>query len=168
MALSHPKSLRWLLDRGADPDTTVHRAPCESVTSPRTLLACAAGLDEPTSLELLFEYGATMDPEALHHSIGPFRGHRVGPAAMLALLKHGADVNYVSRHRGRPLYHAVRCYLECRLRILLEHGADPDVVIRCWRIPTSARKFAKEKGEVEMVRIMEEKWGREAEEGGRG
>lgn len=74
IAINYTKSLRYLLDCGADPDL---------VSNPRSVKAqsatsCAATHSDTTALAMLFECGASLDPEAIFHAIGGFRHEETG------------------------------------------------------------------------------------------
>ncbi|KAF1917523.1 ankyrin repeat-containing domain protein [Ampelomyces quisqualis] len=149
-AVNYPKSLRWLLDQGADPNLMSETRETGSCARPATPLARAAKLSDPTSLELLFSYGARMDPEAIFHAIG-IRHQPNGTATLGALIHHGANVNHISRRWVTPLYHAVRRNQMEKLKLLLQHGADPDLSY----MDISALDCAKKEGRLEMYELMQ-------------
>lgn len=121
-----------------------------SCAHPTTPLALAAKLSDTTPLELLFSYGARMDPDAIFHAIG-IRHQRNGTATPEALIQRGADVYHVSGRWITPLYHAVRRGQMAKLKILLEHGADPDLR----HLDVSALDLAKREGCTEMYELMQ-------------
>ncbi|KAF2120141.1 ankyrin repeat-containing domain protein [Lophiotrema nucula] len=122
--VSHPDLLRWLLEKGANPNTRSTRA-LGSCGPKITPLSCAALEPETLGLEILLEYGASMDNEALFHAIDR---HMSGTIAHLKiLLDHGADINHWTRRWGAPLHFAVRCNTEDKLKYLLDRGADPTI-----------------------------------------
>jgi hypothetical protein len=88
-------------------------------------MADAARLGSTVALELLSEFNATLDPEAMFYAIGVGRhGACVGTATMQILVDHGADVNAVGRW-NTPLQHAVWMKRTEKVEWLLEQGADP-------------------------------------------
>jgi len=144
--------MRWLLDHGADPN-----AKCRwrggSVSQSNTPLQFAAGFDDDAPLKLILAYGAEMDPLALFHAIA-VRGQRNGMATTIALVEHGADVNYVARLWATPLDHAVKWGAKEKLIYLLENGADPKG--RARSSEDTPAKFARAKKKPELAKILEE------------
>jgi hypothetical protein len=124
-----------------------------------TPLAKAATLSDPTPLQMLLSHGAKMDPEALFHAIG-IRSQANGMSTLMMLIEHGADVNYVSERWCTPLYHCVRLHQESKLRLLLQHGADPDG--RSLIGGTTALEYAKERGRMNLYGLMKEAQNRTA------
>jgi len=144
--------MRWLLDHGADPN-----AKCQwragSVSQSNTPLQVAAGFDDDAPLKILLAHGAEMDPLALFHAIG-VRGQRNGMATTIALVEHGADVNYVARLWATPLHHAVKWGAKEKLVYLLENGADPRRGSRSTQ--DTPAKFASAKKNPDLAKILEE------------
>ena len=118
-------TVRLLVDRGADPNLPSHRQ--------GSVLGIAASR-EPRDLELmryLLEHGA--DPDGIADRGNGFSALHVcveEPEAVQLLLDYGADPNFQGRDRtpvGSALLGPVLCEGDLRsLRILLEHGGDPD------------------------------------------
>jgi len=48
---------------------------------------------------------------------------------LLKLIEQGYDVNYIDTHGGTPLYNAISNYKIKILHILLENGADPNLIV---------------------------------------
>ncbi|KAJ4295569.1 hypothetical protein N0V90_007582 [Kalmusia sp. IMI 367209] len=142
--------LRWLLENGANPNTTNERRPntCNDIMTP---LACAALAPETAHLELLLSYGAEMDNDALFRAISA-RSHRNGShvAHLKILLDHGADVNYRSRKWGTPLHYAIQYERKAMIEYLLERGAAPTVVT----VRGSPVEHARDKGRMDLVKII--------------
>ncbi|XP_026301545.1 ankyrin repeat domain-containing protein 65 isoform X2 [Apis mellifera] len=101
----------------------------------RTVLHYAILGDDPTVIDLLLKQGARLDlgpeyqkPTALDLAI--LKGD---PSIVQKLLESGADVNATSPIIGSPLHVACADNIPNRLEILsmlLERGADPNLVIR--------------------------------------
>lgn len=144
--------LRWLLEHGADPNLRAARLP-GTLGEKGTPFAYAAQLSSPTALETLLEYGAELDPQAIFYAIHMGRGQANCTATLEALIQHGADVNYVSKSWPTPLHHAVRWGQLEKLKLLLAHGADPEV--RSLNTNMSALEYAKEQGRSEYYEPME-------------
>ncbi|KAF2821566.1 hypothetical protein CC86DRAFT_459173 [Ophiobolus disseminans] len=111
--------LRWFLDRGADPDIRLrrHRNSCSTILSP---MAEAARLGLTSELLMLFEFNATLDPEAMFYAIGVMRDRaHPGTATMQILLDHGADINFhgqdevVTGKRGGFIGEVSEWWAEC-------------------------------------------------------
>jgi ankyrin repeat protein len=151
MAVRYQTSLRWLLEHGANPNTRLEVITMGSVTQPRTAMALASRLSDPSPLELLLSFGAEMDPDAIFYAIGNRRQNN-GTATLKVLLDNGADVNFVSRHWCTPLHRASRGNQPEELKLLLEYGADPNFKPLNWNF--SALERAKQDGRTEMYEIM--------------
>ncbi|KAI4917882.1 uncharacterized protein J4E92_008819 [Alternaria infectoria] len=152
LVLDNERLLRWFLDHGANPNTkSVRRG--ASCLQPCTPLAAAAEFDDDAPLKLLLAYGAEMDPLALFHAIG-VRGQANGMATTIALVEHGADVNYMASLWATPLHHAVNWGAKEKLVYLLENGADPRRGSRSSE--DTPAMFAKAKKQPELVKILEE------------
>ena len=158
-ALSNEILLRWLLDHGADPNTRAERRFPGSTFEPKTPLAEAARLPDPTPLRILLTYGAQMDPEAIFYAIGVDRGTAPGTATMEVLYDHGADLNFISERWSTPLNFAIRRNLPRKLKFLLDHGADPNLRPTKW--DQTAFEYAKERGAGNLYKMLEESCGRE-------
>jgi ankyrin repeat protein len=150
--------LRWLLEHGANPSTMSTRAH-GSCTGPHTPLVEAAEFSDPTVLRLLLAHGAALDPEAMLHAIGRRRQDN-GTATMEVLIEHGADVNYVSARLDSPLCTAIRTNAVEKLKLLLDHGADP--TSRRSKGSMSALEYASTLGHTHLVHIMEAASGKTA------
>ncbi|KAI4942814.1 hypothetical protein J4E91_009734 [Alternaria rosae] len=149
-ALRHEKLLRWFLDHGANPNTKAEKRG-GSVSQACTPLQSAAMLDDDAPLKLLLAYGAEMDPLALFHAIS-VRGQRNGMATTIALVEHGADVNYVARLWATPLHHAIKWGAKEKLVYLLENGADSRRGSRS--SDDTPAEFAKAKKKPELAKIL--------------
>jgi ankyrin repeat protein len=143
--------LRWLLEQGASPNTKSTRQP-GSCAQRLTPLAQAATLADPTALEVLLFYGA-QDPMAIFHAIGLRGGQGNGTVTMKVLIQRGADVDYVSTRWATPLCQSVRIADEEKLKLLLDHGANP--AIRSRGRSTNAYEYAVELGRTRFFDIME-------------
>jgi len=69
-----------------------------------------------------------MDPEAIFHAIGIGRRRPSGTATLKVLIDHGADVNFMSKRWCTPLHYAVQRNLKDRVKMLVDHGANPSIV----------------------------------------
>jgi hypothetical protein len=118
-----------------------------------TPVAKAAQLSTSTALEILFEYGAEMDPEAMFYAISMDRGQANGTATMEALIQHGSDINFVSRRWSTPLEYTVRSNKLEKCGFLLAQGADPEV--KYLNGGCSALEYARRQGRMDFVEIME-------------
>jgi ankyrin repeat protein len=150
--------LRWLLEHGANPSTMSTRAH-GSCALPHTPLVDAAELSDPTALRLLLAHGAALDPAAMLHAIGRRRQDN-GTATMEVLIEHGADVNYVSARLPSPLCMAIRRNAVEKLKLLLDHGADP--TSQRSEGSLSALEYANTLGHTHLIHIMEAASGRTA------
>lgn len=117
-------------------------------------------LDDDTPLKILLAYGAEMDPLASFHAIGS-RRCRNDMAITIALVEHGADVNYMARLWATPLHHAVSANAKDQVVYLLENGADPGIHATVSK--SKPVDWAKQKGKAELVKILVEV---EARQGG--
>jgi ankyrin repeat protein len=93
----------------------------------QTPLAAAATMSTSTPLRTLLSYGARLDPLAIFGAIGHMHSPEHGTENLTVLIEHGADLNYASQRYGTPLIYAVQRNKKEKLRLLLEHGANPDV-----------------------------------------
>lgn len=114
---------RLLLESGADPNQSIgNRYPPHSLEEPGedrlTAIYGAAGqMQDPEMTRLLLEAGADPnDNESLYHSVG-------SPECMQLLLEHGARVP-----RTNAMGNAIVGAGEDSVRLLLEHGGDPNEV----------------------------------------
>lgn len=142
-------SLKWFLERGADPNTrdippptAAHIMPSTSVLEETVQYVEA---DAVLRVQMLLDYGATVEksPLALLHCIltmqitiahqgGIFPDEEDYAGAVRLLLAHGADPNAANGAGETALYHAVLSYhppgtdpLQALVPLLLAHGADP-------------------------------------------
>lgn len=86
--------------------------------------------DDVTALKLLLDSGGDLSSIDIHEELAnaAFFGHW---KICDFLIKHGADVNYkITSTEETPLHNAFakagRPYYRCVVRLLLEHGADPN------------------------------------------
>jgi hypothetical protein len=130
MAIHRDPILRWLLERGVDPNRQsefTYAFPCRDRCTPLST-AAQAGDDGVQGLRTLLEFGAALDPMALLWAVnGGSRGGAPGTAALTLLIDAGADVDYVSERWSTALSHAVRNGMVEKVRVLLGAGADPRV-----------------------------------------
>jgi len=145
--------LRWLLEHGANPNTMARLRPCQSVIERVPPLAHAARLATPAALNMLFEFGAEMYPEAIFWAIGVGRGIGDDPTTLRALIEHGADVNVESKRWSTPLRYAVRRIRTEKVKVLLEYGADPGA--RHQGRGCTVLEFARQEGREDLVEAME-------------
>jgi ankyrin repeat protein len=104
-------------------------------------------------------YGAAKDPEAIFYTIGVDRGTAPGTATMEVLYNHGPDLNFISERCSTPLNFAIRRNLPRKLKFLLDHGADPNLRPTKW--DQTAFEYAKERGPVDLYKMLEDSCGRE-------
>lgn len=104
------------------------------------LLVCAdkGGLKIPFSRDLCRQYllsmrGSAQDIEALHRGIGASfvvqgeSSEREREELLKYLVGKGLDINRIDAHQLTPLHNAVIANAEDEVRMLLNHGARPDV-----------------------------------------
>jgi ankyrin repeat protein len=77
---------------------------------------------------LLDEGGAELDLLAIYAAIEGPREPRTDTAALRFVIARGVDVNHVPDRRGTTLGRAVYCRNREAMRVLLEVGADPNIV----------------------------------------
>jgi ankyrin repeat protein len=102
---------------------------------------------------MLLSYGAEMDPLAIFYAIGGIRNQDNGTATLEMLIDHDADINYVSDRWCTPLCYAIRRSKNVKLKLLLNHGANPD--IKPLNFGVSALEYAKEQGRMDLYELME-------------
>lgn len=148
--MCYESSLRWILQHGAELNV---------VSNPRLVGSCAnrvtpfseAALDgHILSMEILLEFGAELDSLAVFHAV---RWRRRTMETLRFLVDKGADVNAVARKWGTPLFHAVHWSNKDAVEVLLECGADPDVV---W-IGGTAAEIARRYERVGLAEMLEAK-----------
>lgn len=148
--MCYENSLRWILQHGAELNV---------VSNPRLVGSCAdcvtpfseAALDGHTpSMEILLEFGAELDPLAVFYAI---RWRRRTKETLRFLVEKGADVNALARKWGTPLFYAVHWSNRDAVEVLLECGADPDVVWIGMTAAESARRYER----VELAEMLESK-----------
>ncbi|EDU41082.1 conserved hypothetical protein [Pyrenophora tritici-repentis Pt-1C-BFP] len=94
---------------------------------PRSTLAAAAALADPTPLRFLLFYGTDLDTLALFYSTAGRSRNKNGTATTKVPIEHGIDVNYDSPRWSTPLIHCARYNAKDKLLLLLKHGADPTI-----------------------------------------
>jgi len=93
----------------------------------RTPLHYAAAMGRPEILEPLFKRGLNPDPvEKWEDTPLTLAVKRKKLDAAEYLLEHGANPDHVGRHPG-PILHSATSGPGSMLRLLIEHGADPDI-----------------------------------------
>jgi ankyrin repeat protein len=76
-------------------------------------------------------------------------------ATTIALVEHGADVNYMARLWATPLHYMVKFGAKEKIVYLLENGADPRIKSAVSRV--TAAECARRDGRVELAEILEER-----------
>jgi hypothetical protein len=84
---------------------------------------------------------------------GGVRHQDKGTATLQVLIDHDASINYVSERWCTPLYYAICRSKVAKLKLLLEHGVDPDV--KSLRFGVSALDYANKVGRMDMYELME-------------
>ncbi|KIW77299.1 hypothetical protein Z517_09745 [Fonsecaea pedrosoi CBS 271.37] len=128
-ALFDPELVRWLVEHGADP-----KAQCRYDITP---LSIAAGSASREVVELLFELGAFVKHgRPLHCAVRADRGDDVvelllrKSASPHALMFHDHPVSFYQFEclgLGTPLHEAVRQRNDRLVRLLLNHGENPQI-----------------------------------------
>jgi ankyrin repeat protein/beta-lactamase regulating signal transducer with metallopeptidase domain len=121
----HHEMVRFLLDRGADPNR--HETGARRTNElPRSALAAAVRAGHERIVELLLDRGAAVDASPSRDATALMeaadRGH-FGIAVLL--VDRGADVNLKIRGDGTPLIAAARGGNEEIVALFLDRGADP-------------------------------------------
>ncbi|KAF3939573.1 Ankyrin-3 [Dactylella cylindrospora] len=117
LLIEDEQRLKWMLERGADPDTGY-------LTAPKALHCAAHSQIEPT-LNILFHNGAQPDPTALYSCLTQYGP--VNENVLRTLLDWGVDPN-ASYHTWTSVLHfAAHHGKEDAVRILLDGGADPSM-----------------------------------------
>jgi len=88
MTTNHPALCNWLLEHGADPNVKD-----EFHDTPVSNAACWGSL---AMLDLLFQYGAKIDNNALHMAIKRKKDPEK-KRILMWLLGHGADINALGK-----------------------------------------------------------------------
>jgi ankyrin repeat protein len=138
----NPEMVRWLLDKGADPNA--------QDSYQHTVLSRAATWQANACVKLLIEAGANVQTEDHVHS-QPI-GHASTPEILKLLAAAGADINYISGEGYTRLkYAAERGQVEM-VRALLEMGADTDAETK--RYSTTALYSAVQQDDLEIARLL--------------
>ena len=138
--------LQYLLSCGVDPHPAL-------TISPLVLLAVPWQTDVVAKCEILLQHGVRIDGTgALAAAAGDGKTD-----LLVTLLKHGADVNYVIQDTTPdrtwcPLHEAVEGGHRRIVEVLLDAGVDNDILDNKGR---TAMMIAKEKGDVEIVELLE-------------
>ena len=93
--------------------------------------------------------------EAIHwllHESEPYLSEDILMMLMSALIKHGADINGRSRDGITPLMNAVLKEDPCLVKIILEHGADTQLIDNDGN---SAMTLAQDNGSTEIIRLLQ-------------
>lgn len=119
--------LNWLLSKGADPNATNKRG-----TSALTTAALGPLVQGGVVIDALLSHGARIPPDILHRCIRP--PARGGLEVLKFLIGKILETNdgaldHVTDGSGTPLHYAAYLGKEDEVRILLDAGAIPDMVI---------------------------------------
>jgi hypothetical protein len=142
--------LQFLLEAGADPNQDP-----DGATFPLVLVA--ALYSDPAVIDLLLQYGARLDSEAL--AVAARRGNET---MILRLLERGAsptaDRRFVrSRSNDSPLAIAVEFGHVEIVKILLRYGADPSTTDACGAAPIKVAEEMK-LGRKEVSKLLGPEW----------
>ena len=137
----HPATVELLLDRGADVDYFT-----SFVTSPLSTAARSGNLG---AMRVLLRHGADPNSRWFGLTYSPRQGERPlhaairHPAAVELLLAGGADPNGRANWLETPLHIAAQECAGASLRLLLEHGAEPDIRDHDGDTPAPPRSVAR-------------------------
>ena len=99
-------------------------------------------------MEILLDHGATLDPNAIHRAI---KGQKTDMSALRFLIARGLDVNRSNLKRSTLLNQAVYHRNVEAVKVLLEAGADPNIVTS----GSTAAEYARKVGRVAIAEILE-------------
>jgi ankyrin repeat protein len=110
--------------------------------------------------EKLLAYGAKFPPDMLHQMIRyAWREGKVEETAPLMkfFIQKGADLNHVDAGTGTPLHHAASFAFEPLIRILLDSGANPTILVD-GKTPADVASDRKHDGATEMLVEASRQW----------
>ncbi|KAH6865942.1 ankyrin repeat-containing domain protein [Alternaria rosae] len=145
-AIHHENTLRWVLEYGAELNVVSNPRLVGSCADLATPLQKAASRGLVKAMYILLEFGARPDASAIFFAI-----RSQATESLRFLLAKGVDANIVSWKWGTPLKYAVRWHNSEAVEVLLDCGADPEVV----RSGSTAADDARERGYVELAEMLE-------------
>ena len=139
-------TLRWVLEHGAELNVVSNPRLVGSCADFATPLQKAASCGSVKAMDILLEFGARPDASAIFHAI-----RSQVTESVKFLLAKGVPPDVVSQRWGTPLKCAVRWRNAEAVEVLLECGADPEVV--CFG--STAADDARKRGYVELAQMLE-------------
>lgn len=122
VSVTKPDVISWLLVNGADPNVTNERG--VSALGTTAIMPLVQGGEV---IDALLSHGSRMEPDILHRCLRPTATG--GPEVLKFFINKGADINHVTAKTGTPLHYAAFLGKEDEVRILLDAGADPSIVV---------------------------------------
>jgi ankyrin repeat protein len=155
LATENPEYVQWLLDHGADPN----------IPSDRGCLPITANFSSPTEkvitvADKLLAHGARFPPDMLQQMIRyAWREAKVEETALLMkfFIQKGADLHHVDAATGTPLHHAASFAFEPLIRILLDSGANPSILVD-GKTPADVASDRKHDGTTKMLVEATRQW----------
>ena len=139
-------TLRWVLEHGAELNVVSNPRLVGSCADSATPLQKAASCGSVKAIDILLEFGARPYASVIFHAI-----RSQVTDSVRYLLAKGVPPDVVSRRWGTPLKCAVRWRNVEAVEVLLEYGADPEVV--CFG--STAADDARKRGCVELAEMLE-------------
>lgn len=119
--------INWLLSKGADPNATNKRGASALLTT-----ALEPLVQGGVVINALLSHGAKIPPDILHRCIRPPASGGLEVLQFLIgkiLETNDGALNHITDAWGTPLHYAAYLGKEDEVRILLDAGAIPDIVV---------------------------------------